>query len=55
MKSKTEARYAPITVAVKPPVPRFGVIHTRRETPKKGAAYDRKVKHRGRDARLLAL
>lgn len=48
MSTKSDARYAPISIAVKPPVPRFGVIHTRREAPKKGV-FNRKVKHAGRD------
>jgi hypothetical protein len=53
MKNAATARYAPIVIAVKAPVPRFGVIHTRREAPTKGV-YTRKNKHRGRDAALHA-
>ena len=34
-----------IVVAVKPLIPRFGVIHTRRESPKKGV-FVRNQKHR---------
>ena len=44
MKHSNDSRFAPIVIAVKPPTPRFGVLPTRREAPKKGE-YNRKVKH----------
>lgn len=47
MNSRIASRYLRIVVPVKPLVPRFGVMPSRREEPKKGT-FVRHCKHRGR-------
>lgn len=49
MKQRNDSKFAPILIAAKAPTPRFGVLPTRREAPKKGE-FNRKVKHCARDA-----